>query len=58
MKSREAAKGHDEQSWTTGWRRVLAVFKNRTGLGKRVKRAMNKRQRRKVKRIIEHGQDD
>jgi len=47
---REPAKSGDEQDWTTGWRRLLCVFKNRTGLGKKVKRAINKRARRKAKR--------
>ena len=43
----------DEHDWTTIWRKVLCVFKNHTGLGKKVKRAMNKRARKKAKLDIE-----
>ena len=40
----------DERDWTTSFRRLLCVFSNRTGLGKKVKRAMNKRARQKGKK--------
>jgi len=43
----------DECDWVSkGWRRALCVFRNTTGLGKRVKRAINKRARRNAKRRI------
>ncbi len=54
---KEPAKSGDEHDWTTGWRRLLKVFSNRTGLGRRVKRAMNKRTRKRVKLEIERGGD-
>ncbi len=47
--NREPAKSGDEQDWVSGWRRVLCVFRNHTGLGKAVKRAMNKRARRRAR---------
>ena len=50
---REPAINGDEHDWTTSWRRVLVLFRNGTGLGKRVKRAMAKRARRRAKREIE-----
>lgn len=49
---KEPAKSGDEHDWTSGWRKVLCVFKNRTGLGKRVKRALNKRARRRANKEI------
>lgn len=42
----------DEHDWCSGWRRLLCVFVNNTGLGKKVKRAMNKRTRKRAKREI------
>ena len=39
----------DEHDWCSGWRRLLCVFENNTGLGKKVKRAMNRRARRRAK---------
>ena len=43
----------DEYDWTSkNWRRLLCVFKNRTGLGKKVKHALNKRARRKAREDI------
>lgn len=48
--AKELPRSGDEQDWVSRrWRRMLCVFKNRSGLGKRVKRAMNKRQRRRWK---------
>ncbi len=55
--NREPAINHDEQDWIyRPWRHVMCVFKNRTGLGKRVKRAINKRARRRAKREIKNHQ--
>jgi hypothetical protein len=48
MNKREPAINGDEQDWTSRWRRVLCVFANNTGLGKKVKRKMNKRERRRA----------
>lgn len=42
----------DEHDWCSGWRRMLCVFANNTGLGKKVKKAMNKRTRRNAKERI------
>ena len=43
----------DEHDWTSkNWRRVLCVFSNRTGLGKKVKHALNRRARRKAREEI------
>ncbi len=40
----------DEFDWTAKrWRRLLCVFDNTTGLGKKVKRAINQRARRKAR---------
>jgi len=46
---KEPAKNGNEHDWTTKWRHMLCVFSNNTGLGKRVKRAMNKRARKRAK---------
>lgn len=46
---KEPAKNGNEMDWTSGWRWVLKVYDNWTGLGKQVKRAMNKRARRRAK---------
>jgi len=51
-KEREPCISGDEQDWCSGWRTVLKVFNNWTGLGKAVKRKMNKRARRRVKREL------
>ncbi len=49
----------DEYDWTSrNWRRLLCVFRNTTGLGKKVKRAINRRTRRKVRQEIEKEGDD
>lgn len=49
-KDRLPLKGGDEYDWVSKtWRRLLCVFKNHTGLGKQVKRRINKRARRKSK---------
>lgn len=49
-KDRTPLKSGDEQDWVCkAWRRVLCVFQNHTGLGKQVKRRINKRIRRKNK---------
>ena len=53
MKKEPAING-DEHDWTTGWRKLLKVFENNTGLGKAVKRAMNKRARRRAKKECRH----
>ena len=46
----------DEYDWVSkNWRRALCVFKNTTGLGKKVKRAINRRTRRKNKQAIREG---
>lgn len=43
----------DEADWCCKrWRWVLCAFKNTTGLGKKVKRAMNKRARRRSRTEI------
>ncbi len=55
--NREPAIDGDEHDWTTCWRGVLKVFKNNTGLGRKVKRAMAKRSRRRAKREIEKGEE-
>jgi hypothetical protein len=48
--SKERPINGDEEDWCSRrWRRLLRVFDNRTGLGKAVKRAMNRRARRKAK---------
>lgn len=48
--NREPARSGDEQDWVCKrWRRLLCVFKNNTGLGRAVKRALNKRQRRRAR---------
>jgi hypothetical protein len=39
----------DEQDYFSGWRRVLSVFYNNTGLGKKMKRKYNKRARKEAK---------
>jgi len=52
---KEPAQNGDEHDWTSGWRRLLCVFDNHTGLGKKVKRAMNKRSRKKAKHNIIKG---
>ena len=53
------AKSGDEQDWISRrWRRMLCVFHNRTGLGKKIKRAMNKRVRHAWKQDIEKENDD
>ncbi len=52
MRKEKAITG-DEIDWISkSWRRVLCVFKNRTGLGKKVKRAMNKRARRRIRQEL------
>lgn len=57
MRKTSAING-DEHDWTTGWRRWLCVFRNNTGIGKRIKRAMNKRCRRAGKREAEEAAHD
>jgi len=43
----------DEYDWVSkNWRRLLCVFKNQTGLGKKVKRAINQRARRKIRKEL------
>ena len=43
----------DEYDWVIrAWRRSLCVFHNNTGLGRAVKRAMNKRFRRNARQQI------
>lgn len=49
MNRREPAISGNEHDWTSRWRHVLKVFNNFTGLGKKVKRKMNKRERRRAK---------
>ena len=49
---KEPAISGDEHDWNSKWRRWLCVFKNNTGLGKKVKRAMNKRARRRCRQDI------
>lgn len=39
----------DEQDYFSGWRRLLCVFYNNTGLGKKMKRKYNKRARKEAK---------
>lgn len=38
-----------EKSWCSHWRKVMCLFSNNTGLGKFVKRRMNKRFRKEWK---------
>lgn len=46
-------KSNDEYDWVSRkWRYSLCVFKNTTGLGKKVKRALNKRARVKCKKEL------
>ena len=52
----EPAITYDEKDWTTAIRRTKCLFKNFTGLGKRVKRAINKRTRRRARRDIERNE--
>lgn len=54
---KEPAINGDEQDWTSKWRRLLGIFSNTTGLGKRVKRAMNKRARRRAKQEIKNDEN-
>jgi len=49
---KEPAKAGDEYDWVTSIRRHLCVFHNNTGLGKKIKRAMNKRFRKKGKQEL------
>ena len=44
----------DEQDYFSHWRRLLCVFYNNTGLGKRMKRKYNKRARKEAR----HGLKD
>ena len=44
----------DEQDYFSGWRRLLCVFYNNTGIGKRMKRKYNKR----IRRMVKHGLKD
>jgi len=46
----------NENDWTSCWRKALCVFKNNSGLGKKVKRAMNKRERQQTKNEIKNAQ--
>ena len=39
----------DEHDYFSRWRRILSVFYNNTGLGKKMKRKYNKRVRREVR---------
>ena len=51
---REPARSGDEQDWISRrWRRLLCVFSNNTGLGRSVKRAINKRARRRARDELE-----
>jgi hypothetical protein len=52
--TKEPAKSGDEHDWTSRrMRQLLCVFSNWTGLGKKVKRRMNKRARRRAKEKVE-----
>lgn len=45
---KERPKDADEADWVAkNWRRALCLFRNNAGLGKKVKRRMNKRFRRR-----------
>ena len=39
----------DEEDYFSSWRRLLCVFYNNTGIGKRMKRKYNKRARKEAK---------
>ena len=57
--TREPAKSGNEQDWVSrSSRRSLCVFYNWTGLGKAVKRAMNKRARRRARAALEALESD
>lgn len=48
----------DEYDWVSKrWRRLLCVFKNRTGLGKKVKQALSRRARRRARQRINEGDE-
>jgi hypothetical protein len=49
-------KGGDECDWVSkNWRRLLCVFHNHTGLGKKIKRRLNKRARHKNRQEMRDG---
>ena len=53
---KEPAVNGFEQDWISKrWRSLLCVFQNRTGLGKRVKRAINRRSRRRARRELKES---
>uniref|UniRef100_A0A6M3Y0D0 Uncharacterized protein n=1 Tax=viral metagenome TaxID=1070528 RepID=A0A6M3Y0D0_9ZZZZ len=52
MRGKELAKNGDEIDVVTGWKRVLCVFHNCTGLAKAAKRRMNRRQRHRVRQQL------
>ena len=48
-----------ENDWVSKrWRRLLCVFQNTSGLGKQVKRAINRRSRRRSKQHLTKGMTD
>jgi len=51
---KELPNSGDEADWCSRWwRHALAVFRHHSGLGRAVKRRMNKRFRRRARREIE-----
>jgi len=46
-------KGGDEYDALTGWRKMLKVFDNNTGIAKKTKRTYNKRFRKQAKKDLE-----
>lgn len=54
---KEPAIDGDEHDWTTKWRKLLK-YCERPGVGKRVKRKMNRRARRKARAEIQKHLDE
>lgn len=56
---KERPKNGNEQDWCSRyWRRLLCVFSNHTGLGRAVKRAMNKRFRKRARQTLRLWESD
>jgi len=56
MTNKEPAKSGDEYDYLY-WKNRLCLFSNHTGLGKKVKRRMNKRNRRRTKLELKGEQE-
>ena len=44
--NKQVLKNGDEEDWVSKWWRRIHIYTHRPGVGKRVKRALNKRKRR------------